>query len=131
MSTISTILEEANANVKTIMAHAGNRYLRNIMEAAFIESKKFILPEGEPPYTKNTNHPDQLSGTFWQVAKKIDIFQRADLKPLRREGLFVQTLESLSPIDAKIFILVKEQNLQKMFPKLTKSALEEVGYFKP
>lgn len=130
MKNISVILEEANKNILTLKEHFTNNYFRNIMDAAYLPEKKFILPEGDPPFVMSQNHMDQLSGTFWQVAKKLNMFQRADLKPIRRESLFVQALESLSPIDAKILLCVKDQNLTKIYPKLTKQALVEVGYFK-
>lgn len=129
MSTISEILSAANTDINTLKQHIGNRYLRNLMEAAYIPEKKFVLPEGLPPFKGNTQHPDQLSGAFWQIAKKLDNLQRADLIPIRRESLFIQSLESLSTIDAKILIAVKEQKLDEMFKTLTMENLKAIGYF--
>lgn len=130
MKNISVILAEANKDIYSLAEHFPNSYLRNIMEAAYLPEKKFILPEGDPPFVMAPNHMDQLSGTFWQVAKKLNMFQRADLKPIRRESLFVQALESLSPVDAKILLCVKDQNLMKLYPNLTKEMLVKIGYFK-
>ena len=36
MSTILEILSDANKNIKTIVAHKNNAYLRKFMEAAFV-----------------------------------------------------------------------------------------------
>jgi hypothetical protein len=99
------------------------------MEAAYIPEKKFVLPEGLPEFKGNLQHPDQISGAFWQIAKKLDTFQRAELPAIRRESIFIQSLESLSAIDAKILIAVKEQTLHKMFKTLTLKNLKAVGYF--
>ena len=129
MSNISEILSAANVDINTLKQHSGNKYLRNLMEAAFIPEKKFVLPEGLPEFKGNLQHPDQISGAFWQIAKKLDTFQRADLPAIRRESIFIQSLESLSAIDAKILIAVKEQTLHKMFKTLTLKNLKAVGYF--
>ena len=129
MSNISEIISAANVDINTLKQHIGNKYLRNLMEAAYIPEKKFVLPEGIPPFKGNLQHPDQLSGAFWQIAKKIENLQRAELIPLRRESLFIQALESVSEIDAKILIAVKEQSLDKMFKNLTMENLKAVGYF--
>jgi len=129
MSNISEILSAANVDINTLKQHSGNKYLRNLMEAAFIPEKKFVLPEGLPEFKGNLQHPDQISGAFWQIAKKLDTFQRADLPAIRRESIFIQSLESLSAIDAKILIAVKEQTLHKMFKTLTMKNLKAVGYF--
>lgn len=129
MSNISEILSAANTDINTLKQHIGNRYLRNLMEAAFIPEKKFVLPEGLPEFKGNLQHPDQISGAFWQIAKKLDTFQRAELPAIRRESIFIQSLESLSAIDAKILIAVKEQTLHKMFKTLTMKNLKAIGYF--
>lgn len=129
MSTISEILSAANTDINTLKQHIGNKYLRNLLEAAYIPEKKFVLPEGIPPFKENPQHPDQLSGSFWQIAKKIENLQRMDITPIRRESLFIQDLESLSAIDAKILIAVKEQTLHKMFKTLTLKNLKAIGYF--
>ena len=127
---ISEILDSANKDIKSIMAHVGNNYLRNLMEAAYLSDKKFLLPEGDPPYKASTLHESQLSGAFWQVAKKIDVFRRPDVKSLLREKSFIGALESLSVSDAKILLAVKDQKLESIYPNLTYGALIEVGYFK-
>jgi len=130
MLTIPEILAQANDDVKTIMAHAANRYLRNLMEAAYLPGKKFNLPEGIPPFKPNAQHEAQTpGGIFWQIAKKIDLLQRKDLKAARQEAVFIQALESLAAVDAEIFIAVKEQTLHKKYKKLTLAALTKAGYF--
>ena len=47
------------------------------------------------------------------------IFKREDLKPIKREGLFIEMLESVSPEEAKILLAIKDQRLDKIYPKIT------------
>jgi hypothetical protein len=130
MATIQEILVNANKNIETIKAHVGNNYLRALMEAAYVKEKKLLLPEGDPPFKKPDIHPDQVGGTMWQIAKKIDIFRRADAVTIKRENAFIQALESVSEMDAKILLAVKDQTLDKLFPALTVEELKRVGYFR-
>lgn len=113
------------------MAHKDNKYLRNFMEAGYIKAKKMNLPETDPPYKPNPMNEYQVEpGVFWQFAKKIDIFQRTDVKPLRSETIFIQALETVSHKEAKVMLACKDQTLNKMFKGVTLKALTEVGYFK-
>jgi hypothetical protein len=116
-------------DIRKIIPHKNNKYLRNLIEAAFFDGKKFLLPEGMPEYKPAQGHADQTSGAFWQIAKKIDVFTRKDIPNTRREVLFIQAVESLTEVDAKILVHVKEQTLDKMFPNITKKSLTDVGYF--
>lgn len=129
MDTINEILKAAEDNMSSILVHKDNKYLRAFMEAAYIPEKKMNLPEGDPPYKPNAQHEQQLRGTFWQMAKRIDIFQRTDLKGLRQETLFIQALESLPEIEAKILLAAKDQKLNKLYKGVTLAALKKVGYF--
>lgn len=128
--TINDILMEASSNINSIMRHKDNKYLRNFMESAYLPEKKMILPEGVPPYKANNMHEQQLRGTFWQIAKKMDTFTRSDVKSIKREMAFIQALESLPEIEVKVFLAAKEQTVHKLFKGLTLKALKEVGYFK-
>ncbi len=132
MSGIVEILTKAEDDIRTIMLHKDNRYLRNLLEAAYIPAKKLKLPEGDPPYKPNAMEEAQVSpGVFWQVAKKIDIFQIEHPKHvlMKVETSFIQALESLSATEAKVLLAVKDQTLHKMFKGLTYEALQKVGYF--
>ena len=129
MDTIGEIMAAANLKPETLLEHKDNKYLRNFIEAAYIPEKKFNLPEGDPPYKENKAHEEQLRGTFWQMAKKIELFQRTDITAFRRESMFVNALEALPDSEAQLLIAAKEQSLPKMYKKLTFKNLQEVGYF--
>lgn len=129
-ATVGEVLSELNYDIFNMKKYEGNSYLRNLLDAAFIPEKKFILPEGEAPYKPSTFNVTETQGTFWQWCRKLDIFQRRDLSAMKREMQFITALESLSPEDAKILCAVKEQELSKLYPNLTFESLVSVGYFK-
>jgi vacuolar-type H+-ATPase subunit E/Vma4 len=129
MDTIEQILQAAEDNCESILKHKDNKYLRNFMQAAYLPEFKMNLPDTDPPYKENPQHPEQLRGTFWQIVKKIDIFQRKDLKPLRQETLFIQALESIPANEAKILLAAKDQTLHKIYKGVTLAKLKKVGYF--
>lgn len=130
MASIQEILVEANENIDTLKKYINNNYLRSLMDVAYIPEKKMVLPEGDPPFTDRKVEAAQCEGTMWQIAKKIDVFLRKDSPALRRENAFIQALESVSPLDAKILLAAKDQKMHKLFPGLTMKELKKVGYYK-
>jgi hypothetical protein len=130
MTTINEILKAAEDNIDSIIQHADNKYLRNLMNAAFNPNMKFKLPEGIPEYKKNLQHEQQLRGAFWQICKTLDKFNTMDIPQLRRESLFIQALESLPEVEATILKAVKEQNLHTVYKGVTRTRLKNCGYFK-
>ena len=60
-------------------------------------------------------------------AKKMYVFMREDLKPIKRESLFVGLLEGIHPDEAKVLIAVKDQKLQKLYPKITWKLVSDAG----
>lgn len=129
MAYIKEILESANRDINTLKQHIGNKYLRNLMEAAYLPDKKMLLPEGVPPYKENTLHESQTSGQFWQLARKMEVFHREDVKSILRERAFIGALEGISKEEARILIAVKDQTLDKLYPNLTYQNLISIGYF--
>jgi hypothetical protein len=129
MLTIGETLKDINEDINKLKEHAGNAYLRNVFQCAFIPEYKFVLPEGTPPYKVNGLSPVETKGTFWQEARKLHTYCRKDLKPLRREMLFVQMLEALDPESVGIMLAIKEQTLSDLYNNITYEKLLEVGYF--
>lgn len=129
MDTITEILSDASKDLKTLLPLKSNRYLMNFMETAFLKSKKLNFPEGNPPYIPTTANEQQLKGSFWQFARKIDTLRRTDVHALRLETILVQSLESVSETEAKIIVHMKDQTLSEMYPEITLESLKSVGYF--
>lgn len=75
---------------------------------------KWLLPPGNPPYRALEESADQ-EGRFYIECKKLIYFVDSDegreVKPLKREQLFIQVLESVDPRDAKLILRMKRRNI--------------------
>lgn len=129
MELINDILSDINKDPTKLALHVGNNFLRNILEAAYLPEKKWLLPEGVPPFKELQGPAIQHANNFWLVAKKVYVYSRADLKPFRRESLFIQDLENVCKEEATILLAVKDQTLDKLYPNLTKAFFDNHKYF--
>ena len=77
---------------------------------------------------KKADEPDGMFPTnMYLEARRIGyIFKREDLKPIKREGLFIEMLESVSPEEAKILLAIKDQRLDKIYPKITPAVASKI-----
>ena len=99
-----------------------------LLEYAYLPEKKFDLPEGDPPYKPDDAPIGMSPANLRMEMKRLYIFKREDLKPLRREQLFINLLESVHPDEAKLLLAVKEQKLNKLYKKVTRKVVEEAGF---
>lgn len=125
---ITEILDEINGDPKAIEKYKGNAALRLIFEHAFLEEKKFALPEGEPPYKKDAAPMGMAPANLYQEVRKLYVFCRTDLNQLRKETLFIQLLENVHPREAELIVAIKDQKLNKMFPKITHKLVADAGF---
>ena len=128
---VTVMLDEINADPKNIELYKNDAALKLIFEYAFDPAKKFILPEGDPPY-KEASEPLGMTPTnLFSELRRLYVFCRADLKPFKRESLFVSFLEGVHPSEAKMLLAVKDQTLHKLYPKITRKLLEGAGMIQP
>ena len=126
---IPEILEEVNADPKSLEKYKGNAALRLLFEYAFLSEKKFDLPEGEPPFKADTAPIGMTPGNLFQEMKRLYVFtpERA-LSKVRKEQLFIQLLENIHPSEAKIILAVKDQKLNKLYKNVTPDLAAEYGF---
>lgn len=126
--TISGILSFTNdlpndeERVKCLRA---NPILANVLRFSMDPNIKWLLPEGDPPYKpcEDANTEKRFMGEV----RKLYLFVEGgnpNLKPLRRETIFVEMLESIHPDDAKLLLQMKDQKLpyKKITTKLVREA---------
>jgi hypothetical protein len=124
---LTEMLKEINDTPSTIDKFKDDFLLKVILAHNFLPDYKFLLPEGEPPY-KPAAQPMGMTETNLRVeAKKMMVFTRKDLKPLKRETMFVGLLEHIHPEEAQIMIAIKDQKLQKLYPKITWKLASDAG----
>jgi len=128
---ITEILDEINSDPKKIEQYKGNAALRLIFEHGFIPEKKFVLPEGDPPYKKDAAPIGMSPANLYQEVRKLYVFCRADLNAIRRETLFIQLLENLHPSEAELILAIKDQRIPKKYPKITHKLVADAGFVPP
>lgn len=119
--TIPEILQELNDMIgrgEPINRFYGINALKEVLSYALLPELKFILPEGLPPFKQDPGAIGLTPSTLANESKRLYIFCRKDLTPLKRETLFINMLESLHKDEVDVLILIKEQNIISRFPNL-------------
>ena len=124
---IPEMLTEINDDPKTLEKWKDSAALKILFKHAFEKEHKFVLPEGDPPYTEDAAPIGMSPANFTQEMRRLYIFCRADLQPIKREALFIGLLESIHPSEAKIVLAVKDQKLNKLYPKITAKLVATAG----
>lgn len=124
---LTEMLKEINDNPTCIDKFREEFLLKVVFAHNFLPNYKMLLPEGEPPF-KPADQPLGMTDTnLFVEAKRMYVFCRADLKPIKRESLFVGLLEGIHPTEAAVLIAVKDQKLQKLYPKITWKLVSDAG----
>jgi hypothetical protein len=109
--------------------------LKTVLGHTYDPRIKWLLPEGEPPYTPLPKNADMETRLVSEL-RRLYLFIEGDsdtqrnLKQTRREQLFIELLESVDPGDAKVLLGMKDGKLPfagltrrlvcEAFPTLTK-----------
>jgi hypothetical protein len=123
---IGEVLKDLNEG-GDIFKYIENNGLKAVLEYSFNPDLKFQLPEGAPPY-KESVQPEGMSQTnFYTTLRQWYVFTKGskDVTRARREYLFIQLLEGLSPTEAKLMLAIKDQQLQREYPNLTREWLKK------
>ena len=100
--------------------------LKIIVELAYDKAWHWLLPEGDPPYNASPKEAD-LQHVLKADARRLQYFintpQGKAMKPLRRETMFIELLEAVDPLDAKLLLAAKSKKLP--FKSVTKKLITE------
>ena len=127
---IPELLKEINDNPALLTQLRGDASLTLLFNYAFDPSQKFLLPEGDAPFKPDAAPIGMTPAILRQELKKLYVFCRADLKPVRRESLYLQLLEAVHPSEAAVLVAVKDQNLTGLYPNITHQLVFENGFVK-
>ena len=126
---ITELLQEIDNNPENLAQHKSNGALRLLFEYAFLPEKKFDLPEGEPPFRKDSSPLGMSPVRFESEFRRFYIFEKAKQLPaIRKEAIFIQMLESIHPDEAKILIAIKDQTINKLYPSIKYDVVAEYGF---
>jgi hypothetical protein len=127
---VAEILEEIAAlkkkedKIAKLRENVNNMVMLKILQWTYDQRIKWLLPEGEVPYNP-TKYLDQ-EGNLYNEARRLYLFVEGgnpNLKQVRREFLFIQLLETLSPKEAKLLASVKDKKLP--YKGITEKLIQE------
>jgi len=102
-----------------------SRAMAIILDLTFNSKINWLLPPGSPPYNA-TDHLDSQN-VLKNEARKLQYFintrEGLAMKPLRRETMFIELLESVDKHDAKLLISIKDGKLT--YNGITKKLVQE------
>ena len=101
--------------------------LRSLLIINYDESLKFLLPEGEVPFTPNDAPAGTEHTRLVHEYKGLYRFFKggdASIKGMRREQLFVQLLEGLHADEANMLVSACNKDLQAKY-RITKQVVSE------
>lgn len=126
---LTEMLKEINEDPKVIENYKNDFLLKVIFAHSFLPNYKFLLPEGEPPF-KPAAEPLGMTETnlFVECKKFHNLFCNANLKPIKREAIYIGLLEHIHPTEAAVLNAVKDQKLHKMYPKITWKLVSRAGF---
>ena len=81
-----------------------NYALKTILQGCYHPNVKFLLPDTPPPYSESD--PIGIETRVYSQIRKFDLFIEGgrNVNQTKREMIFIETLESIHPEDAKILI---------------------------
>ena len=113
--------------VVELLQKYGNTYtsFTDYLRCLFDEKIEFLLPDGKPPYAPCD--PNQIPSTWHKQHMNLRYFIKMgvtdDVGQLKRERMFIRTLESMHPEDAIIICkMVEKKSVSK---KITKKVAEK------
>ncbi len=125
---LTEMLAEINNDPTKINNYKNEFLLKVIFAHSFLPEYKFQLPEGEPPFKPAAEPMGMTETNLYVECKRFhNVFCKAEIKPLRREALFIGLLEGIHPEEAKVLIAVKDQKLHKLYPKITWKLASDAG----
>ena len=102
--------------------------LRKFLKAAFDPKLKWVLPEGEVPYTPNEAPAGTEHTVLATEARKLWHFiEGADniTKQHQKENMFFQMLEGLHESEAKLLVMAKDKKLHQHYKGLSSNVVRE------
>lgn len=115
------------SKVKVLRAY-DHPVIRNILRMNFDPAIKVYLPEGEPPFKKDTSVPAGYSETnLFAEFRRFYIWldPSINLNRTRKEQLFVQMLEGIHWTEAELVCLAKDKELTKKYKSLKEDIVRE------
>ncbi len=121
-------MDEIQSDETLVANYLANTTLNNVFDFTYNPAKKWLLPEGDPPYRPAPEPLGMTPTNFLMTVRTWPNFSRSDLKPAKREGLFITMLEGVYTSEALLLLAIKNGDLTKLYPFATKAFGEKHGF---
>tara|TARA_B100001057_G_scaffold500761_1_gene617654 strand:+ start:1321 stop:1752 length:432 start_codon:yes stop_codon:yes gene_type:complete len=103
--------------------------LRDIIRIAFDKDVISMLPEGAPPYLPDDAPEGYAPNSLYKKFREFKFYFKGPVaegvKPLKREAMFVQLLESIHSTEAELLIRAKDKILHKKLMGITRKLCQD------
>ena len=122
-------LEAINNNTDLIYEFKEDGALKLLFKYAFEPEHKFLLPEGDPPFTPDPNEIGETHGLLKPEIRKLYVYTKEvpNMEPFKREMHFIELLSDVHISEAKILLAIKDQKLDRLYPNITHQLVKEAG----
>lgn len=117
---MTEIMEAIQADETLIEHYLTNTTLKNVFDFAYNPTKKWLLPDSDPPYRPAPEPLGMTPTNLLMTVRTWPNFSRTDLKAAKREGLFINLLEGVYASEALLILAIKNGDLTKLYPFATK-----------
>jgi hypothetical protein len=110
----------------TVLQKYDSLPLQDILKLNFDPDYNLLLPEGEPPFKKDTEVPEGYSESNLYVEhRRFYIWKdpNINLGKIRKEQLFIQMLEGVHWKEAEAVCLAKDKKLQAKYKTLSEDVV--------
>ena len=126
---ILTTVNDAPTKAERIrlLQQANLRPLRTILALAFDKNIVLDLPEGAPPFKRDSREPVGLSSaSLYTESRRLARLLPSDpLKATRKEMIFVQILEGIHWQEADLVVAAKDKKLEEVYPNITREIVRK------
>jgi hypothetical protein len=132
-TSVPQVLEEVEkaptreAKIKVLRAY-DHMVVRGLLRINFDDNIKMSLPEGEPPFKKDTSIPSGYSETnLFTEFRRFYIWLNSDVNitQMRKEQLFIQMLEGIHWSEAELICLAKDKKIQTKYKSIKEDLIRE------
>jgi len=113
------------AKKKEFLQENESRQLKTFLKGAFDKSLEFNLPKGSPPYTPNKESKEGFGSVSLEYRFFAKGYEGDTLPAATRESKFITVLESVSPEEAKLLLLMKDKKLAGKYKGVTKKLVSD------
>ena len=106
---------ESQRKRKELLEANKTDHLEKFLRYSFHPDVKFDLPKGKPPFTPQATDKGTNSKLIYGQIRMLNYLTNeytGNLTPMKKESMFIQVLESVSPEEADLLIQMKDKKLK-------------------